>query len=174
MERLEKLERQNRALKLVGLSALLLIAGSWIIGQVRPKRLVTAEEFVLIDAKQRARAKLFIEDGVRPMLALLDENGARPTYFASTPTGPVLRLGNRSGEEIMLAVGGESDSESNVFIEVSDRNGFKTLIGKDRTKNETTNVRPPSAASVVLSKGPSLGAIIRGQSEDRKALWSAP
>jgi hypothetical protein len=73
--------------------------------QGKPERVVKAEEFILVDAKGIPRARLAIEDGIKPMLALLDEDGARANYFMLTPTGPVLRLGNRGGEEIMLVVG---------------------------------------------------------------------
>jgi hypothetical protein len=126
------------------------------------KNVLTAGEFVLVDAKGNPRARLSMEDGIKPMLALLDEDGVRANYFMLTPTGPVLRLGNRQGEEIMLSLGdylGESrplPDHPIVWISISDRNGFNTLIGKmaDRPEEEeagrSTGV---SAASIVLSGG---------------------
>jgi hypothetical protein len=101
------------------------------------------------------------------MLALLDENGASSSYFVLTPTGPVLRLGHRGGEEIILAVGeyfvGDKP-EPCVFISLSDRDGFATTIGRGRLREEKTLTEAlvsVAAASLLLSK-------------DHEVLWSAP
>jgi hypothetical protein len=131
----------------------------------QPERIVKAEEFVLVDSRGRASARLAMEDGDSPMLALMYEDGARPNYFMMTPTGPVLRLGNRDGEEIMLVLGDCSGGhEACAFVHIADRNGYTTTIGRGRPNDEEIDRETWArfaASSVVLSK-------------NREVIWSAP
>ena len=52
-----------------------------------PRKISVAEEFVLVDPKGKARARLAMEDGIRPMLALINEEGTRTNYFTLTDGG---------------------------------------------------------------------------------------
>jgi hypothetical protein len=53
--RLEKLEKQNRRLRRVGVGALMVVASVLLMGQARTSRTVTASKFVLLDSHGRAR-----------------------------------------------------------------------------------------------------------------------
>ena len=55
MERLEKLEKQNRRLKQVGAVALVLAASILLMGQAPARRTVEANEFILKDASGNVR-----------------------------------------------------------------------------------------------------------------------
>jgi hypothetical protein len=74
-QRLEKVERQNRRLKMVAAVVLALAVAGLVMGQALPRaRIVEAEGFVLKDGAGKARAGLVMyNDG--PMLALYDETG---------------------------------------------------------------------------------------------------
>ncbi len=59
VERLEKVERQNRRLRLIGVAILVLAVGGLLMGQALPRqRTVIAEEFILKDANGKGRASL--------------------------------------------------------------------------------------------------------------------
>jgi len=51
-ERLTHLERENRRLKIAGLLAIMLVASVFVMGQVRPSRVLEAEAFVLRDSNR--------------------------------------------------------------------------------------------------------------------------
>jgi len=75
--RLEKVEQQNRKLKMVGVVVLGLAVAGMVMGQAMPRaQIVEAEGFVLKDAAGKVRAKLNVgKDG--PGLTLADENKPR-------------------------------------------------------------------------------------------------
>jgi hypothetical protein len=76
LERLEKLERQNRKLKRAGVLALLVVGSLVLMGQAAPKsRTVEGEKFVLRDGRGRVRAKLDTDVDSSPALKLSDANG---------------------------------------------------------------------------------------------------
>ena len=131
-----------------------------------PQRIVVAEEFILVDADGKARARLAMEDGVCPMLSLINRNGTVGNYFILTEGGGVLHVGNQEGEEIILSVVNSGDNEKAVKIWLGDRDGFQTLIGREEAHSEINElpgrVRGVSAASVALTD------------KDGKVLWSAP
>ena len=58
MNRLERLEKQNRRIKQIGALALILIASVLLMGQASSKRTVEANQFMLKDTSGRLRATL--------------------------------------------------------------------------------------------------------------------
>ena len=71
MGRLEKLERQNRHMKQMGVVVLILVAAVLLMGQASPPRTVEANEFILRDGNGRVRGRLAMTpDG--PHFALID------------------------------------------------------------------------------------------------------
>jgi hypothetical protein len=127
-----------------------------------PRRIVVAEEFILVDANGKARARLAMEDGVCPMLSLMNEDRTRNNVFILTADGSgILRLGNREGEEIILSVANtKRETDKVVSIVLVDRDGFQTRIGREHVG--ASKIRGDSAASVALTD------------KDGKVLWSAP
>ena len=75
-ERLERLERENRRIKSVGLAASLLAVCTLIMGQTHSPRTLEAEKFVLRDATGRMRADLsMLPYEIGPSLSLYDADG---------------------------------------------------------------------------------------------------
>ena len=148
------------------------------------ERVVRAEAFVLVDAQGKPRAKLvmaqqddFIVAGERlsesdrnsPALFLLDDDGCATTFFTLGPQGPVLKLGDVSGNEVLLTVGyGRGDT----FVRISDADGFQTFIGKDWPVGHRSGDPRYGFAPAIEGKATSAASVIL--SKDGKVLWSAP
>ena len=73
--RLDKMERQNRRLKLAGLVLLVLAAAGLLMGQALPKRIIEAEKFLVKDRQGKVRAKLEVGEHDTPSLFLYDKEG---------------------------------------------------------------------------------------------------
>ena len=126
--RIDRLERENRRNKRLGLSVLV-IAGLMItLGQARPQQpdVIRATKFVLVDENGQQRATLGIENG-GPALVLEDTNGRgvvqlqvpkipdKPSLYLSDPresarvelamtmNGPVLHFTDKTGTRVRLA-----------------------------------------------------------------------
>jgi hypothetical protein len=123
--RLDRVERENRRLKLAGLVMLIGLAAVVLMGQVTPPKVtkvVEAEKFVLLDMNGKVRAelnmwpdgspvlKLYSEDkkprvalGVlpddAPSLELFGKVGKARTLLTVEPTGrPLLALYGKDGK----------------------------------------------------------------------------
>jgi len=146
-ERLEKLERQNRRMKLAGVGALVIAGAVVLMGQASgPRTLpeVRANSFVLVDANGQRRAMLaMFSDG--PGLAPYDPTGqprAELTVFSSGPdlqmedangkvrVGPTVFLGK---PELVL-IGANEKAEADLFVDsiapaltFSDTNGSQRV-----------------------------------------------
>jgi len=85
LERIEKLERSNRRLKLGGLVLLVGLAATGVMGQARQPQTVEAQEFVVKDAGGVVRARL----GTSPAAASLSlfHDGGRVSLVASGGRG---------------------------------------------------------------------------------------
>lgn len=86
--RLGKLERQNRWLKRVGLAVLLGAAATLLMGQASPKRILTAQEYLLLDSRSEVRARLWMSPA-GPSLVFYDMNGQGRTVVGFLDSGPV-------------------------------------------------------------------------------------
>jgi hypothetical protein len=108
-ERLEKLERQNRRMKLAGLGAVVIAGAFVLMGQASgpgsdwktvsggPPE-VRAKSFVLVDANGETRARLYMSAPAKgPELDLLDAKGNPRVELAVTSNGPALQLNDASG-----------------------------------------------------------------------------
>jgi len=126
--RIEKLERENRHIKRLGLTALVVTGLIISIGQARPQQpdVIRATKFVLVDENGQQRATLGIENG-GPALVLEDTNGRgvvqlqvpkipdKPSLYLSDPresarvelamtmNGPVLHFTDKTGTRVRLA-----------------------------------------------------------------------
>jgi hypothetical protein len=74
VERLERLERQNRLLRRAGVVGLFLVGSLLWMGQTRPARILEAQKFVLRDANGKRQAEFGQVDGW-PALVFLDSAG---------------------------------------------------------------------------------------------------
>jgi hypothetical protein len=116
--RVEKLERQNKRIKQIGILLLVLAGSIFVMGQARAVRSIESTKFVLKNAKGKKRAELgfrldgpelafyddkektllsigLLEDG--PSLLVWDSQGKKMASFGLTLTGPMLSLSDQNG-----------------------------------------------------------------------------
>ena len=94
IERLEKLERQNRLMKQAGAVALVVAAAVVLMGQASRNRTLEANAFILRDSTGPL-ARLEVENG-RPILSLLDPVKRHPVVrLIGTAEGGALFLYDR-------------------------------------------------------------------------------
>ena len=85
---LDRLERENRRLKIAVVVVLAVIAGTALTAQPPPAEQITAQEFVLVDASGETRALLNMAP--HPTLSFYDEDGEPTMILGLGPDGPVL------------------------------------------------------------------------------------
>ncbi len=156
--RLDRLERENRRLKLAGAILLLALAAVGAMGQVLPKavpKVIEAERFVLRDTKGKIVAILGADAPGTPALSLHDQNEKVRAALAIAADGrPFLALLDQNGKQrAALSVGVDGTSA----LLLSDQNG-KLRAGM--TATGTVEQRP--ASSLVLFD------------RDGKVIWRVP
>lgn len=143
--RLEKIERQNRRLKLAG--ALLLILGSSLLLMgtfSSPSRTVKAEHFALLDPRGKVRARLSTigesaalsfhdphgltrasltvgGDGF-PGLVFHDQHGEVRVFLGVVDGEPILGLRDHSGTQRAMVKLGKADGTPSIFVTDTDGN----------------------------------------------------
>ncbi len=150
-QRLDRLERENRRLKIAGAILLLALAAVGAMGQVLPKavpKVVEAERFVVRDTKGKVLATLGTEASGLPALVLSDQNGKRRAgLFVLADGEPHLGLFDQNEKRrAVLAV--LADGAPALFL--ADQNG------KDR------------AGLVLDTSGPSL--VLRDENDKIRAV----
>ncbi len=100
-ERLEKLERQNRWMKCVGLAGIALVGCLFLMAQVPPANgTIEEQEFVLRDKAGNVRGRLGMNEA-GPGLSIYDATGIDRVGLRAGEDGPVLVL--RSGKNKIQA-----------------------------------------------------------------------
>jgi hypothetical protein len=101
LERLEKLERQNRRLKYGGLAILIAFGALAIIGQMAyTRRVIRAKEFQLVDSHGKVMGRMRV-DGNDPQLELFNQHGVSAVAlyaYDKGNTGQLLLSSVDSGE----------------------------------------------------------------------------
>jgi len=121
-QRVEKLEKANRRLKLGGVLALTLVGCLLLLGVASPKRTVEAEAFILRDANGGMRALLGM--GVEgPMLHLYDANALSRALLQVTVSGSAVGFFDANGK-LRVVVG---VTEGTPELELLDANGKVTF-----------------------------------------------
>ena len=191
VERLQKVEKQNRTLKRFGLGFLLLIGAAVTMGQARPSRTAEAEQFVVKDPQGHMRAMLGFSLGA-PMLNLYDKVGVTKASLVVGANGiPVLSLFDAAGNQTVSLANGEDGptlglqegagrplsvgelikqpgvaihvAKDQIALMVEDREGFAAVLGTaDLVTPRTGETHRTSAASFVLFD------------KDKNVIWSAP
>jgi len=100
VERLERLERQNRLLKRAGVIGLFLVGSLLWMGQTRPVRMLEAQRFVLRDANGKRQAELGQIDG-SPALVFFDSAGRMTALFGMESGEPHIVIYGPSVEKIV-------------------------------------------------------------------------
>ena len=144
---------------------------------------IEAESFILKDANGRVRAELSM-GGTGPSFKLRDQSGSALVTLSlndAAPGGPFVLLSDpqhRAGLSMSVLEGAGSQlsltgeradiqahigvTSNGTTLELSDQDGFSTIIGDGAQHSKGGQTKKPSAASITLF------------SKDRKVLWSAP
>jgi len=155
--RVAGLERQNRRMKRLSIAAIALLGIVVCMGQSKPPAAgtLTAEQFVVVDAKGRPRATLGMEDG-SPQFTLTNSRGQNAVLIevpatpdkaavylrdpqessmlelAMTMNGPVVHLSDKSGVRARLAT-----NELNApLLSVTNAAGHELFIVTDKKNGQ--------------------------------------
>lgn len=180
VERLEKVEKQNRRMKRAGLAVLLGCVGILTMGRARPSHTVEADRFLVRDSAGRIRVEI-ADSPTGPALRFLSSDGKEqaslsgaelsvsgPSTASGRPTlvltGIGLTLLDTKGNEISLGgVLNPDRPELAPGIFVADAQGFKAALGVGSlVTTETDETHTTSAASLRLF------------GKDGKVFWSTP
>jgi len=168
--RLEKLERENRRMKKIGIAAIVFASVLFISGQAKSNKVVEANEFRLLDASGKERASLHVFHGQAELSIGSD------VLLGTDPNGPFLIMGPSTGKGTMtlnpdnLSLEGpvgkfivtldESDGPN---LTIEDNEGYSSVLGRsDLVQTKTGKKEQTPAASLVLF------------AKDKKVLWAAP
>ncbi len=187
-ERIERLERQNRRMK-VAVSALVvaLVGGVLLTGPLSPRqakaqaaatpRIVEAREFRVVDAKGRERASLKTHKAGSG-LVFYDENGKLRAMLCTTKDGSNLVLADENGKVRVSADARKDDQDSKY-------DGGPTLQLYNESHNTrlmlTVHNNQPVIALLdengnyraLLDVGKDGGAL-HFADENQKTIWKAP
>jgi hypothetical protein len=180
VERLSKLEGQNRRLKRGGAAILAALSTLVLMGQAAPSpRVVEAQRFVLKDANGNVRGWMGVigkgseltlgNVNAQPMMGLMvSEDSSDLHFFGSRKSG--MTLGVNSGDPALSMMGAEGIGGAGITIAkdgpsltLQDGRGFSAVVGTAQLETPTNGkTHQTSAASVVLfDKG-------------KKVIWQAP
>lgn len=136
--RLERVEKQNRRLKALGLVAAALMASVFLMGQARPQRSLETENLTIRSPDGRPVASLFADRQGFPRFWMLDPQGAirlsmsvvedgtaYVTVWSSAPFGSDQSAQQTPRSYISLSAGYEGPSR----VSVTDQNGREIWTG---------------------------------------------
>ena len=192
VERLERIEKQNRILRRVGLALLLLPLALLVMGQARQPRTVEAEKFVLVDSSGKTWAALQVgqtepysiggmkvPEGVTAKLSFFGPNGEERMVLGVSSMSAGLHLNDTAGKPtalianmgrdtpIVQLVQGENLLTATVgnngpWLALTDKDGFGAMLGNANSIVARTGEKRRTSAA-------SLHLVSSG-----KVLWSAP
>jgi hypothetical protein len=180
VERLHKLEAQNRRMKCRGIAILAALSALVLMGQAAPvPRVVEAQKFVLKDANGSVRGWLgIIGNGseltlgnadLQPRMTLMvSVDSSDLHFFGSRKSG--MTLGVDSGDPAISMIGADGKGGAGITfgrngpsLTLEDAKGFSTVLGSTQLQNAANNEsQHTSGASVVLLDG------------DKKVIWRTP
>ena len=102
--RLEKLERENRRMRKIGIVAGVVVSMFIVGGQAKTNKVVEANEFHLVDASGKVRAKLSMVL-TEPSLSFRDANGDEVVALGNYGGLPNLSLGKDKSPRAFLSAG---------------------------------------------------------------------
>ena len=189
-DRVNKLEVQNRRLKLAGVAVVIMASAVLLMGQARSSRAVEASEFRLIDTNGKTRARLAVGVGGGPTLTFFDSKDLPVAGIDGGKEPSLFLTGWDSAAHILLRITKDSygldlaDKRPRATLSVSNNStGLdfwdeygdpQATMSVDKSSGNITfrNARGKVSSQWVDSRaaGPSL--VLYDRSE--KAVWSAP
>src|SRR6266576_2526528 len=103
--RVEKLERENRRMKKIGIVAAVVVSTLIIGGQAKTNKVVEANEFRLLDASRKVRALLSMSVSGGPELTFNDASGDFVVALSTTPSPSLTLRPIGTGESVYLHAG---------------------------------------------------------------------
>ena len=189
-DRVNKLEVQNRRLKLAGVAVVIMASAVLLMGQARSSRAVEASEFRLIDTNGKTRARLAVGVGGGPTLTFFDSKDLPVAGIDGGKEPSLFLTGWDSAAHILLRITKDSygldlaDKRPRATLSVSNNStGLdfwdeygdpQATMSVDKSSGNITfrNAKGKVSSQWVDSRatGPSL--VLYDRSE--KAVWSAP
>jgi len=199
--RLEKLERENRRMKKIGIVAVVFASVLFISGQAKTDKVVEANEFRLVDSAGKVRALLSMGSG--PELSFYSDHGTVVADIWTTPdpglylgepgtkgtaviragtpetkppTDPILYLGGPAGN-VQLA-GGTARSirifgPAGMFTMTNDQNGPNiTLVDNEGYSTEVGKTAFVHPKTGKKEQARAASLVLFDN--DGKVMWSAP
>jgi hypothetical protein len=185
LDRLARLEKQNRRFKLLAVATLVGVTLLLVMGQASPKKTVEANEFILRDDSGNIRARLFM--AAKQTTKLTIEGKSVPATRNPTPTlalygekqeakawlnDQVVGFNSSQGDYVnaMLGMGllALTSGDSTVAVQpptirMTDAQGFSAVLGETELQTtHTGETQKTSAASLVLFD------------KDKNVIWKAP
>lgn len=179
--RLEKLERENRRLKKIGIVAAVVVSAVIVGGQAKTNKVVEADEFRLVDASGKVRGKFSTNNLGQTLLTLTDSSEQISAALGTGTQGSSLVLNANADTWVRLSTpkgiigglhmggpGGKLDvtldnDNGGPNLSVEDKDGYSSVLGRsDLVLTKTGKKEQTPAASLVLFD------------KDKKVLWSAP
>jgi len=186
LQRLEKVEKENRRLKQAWWVVVLIPVALSLMGQMGRSRRVEAEGFILRDASGKVRAEL-LPTTSGASLGLSDPSGNLRVVLATSEKGPGLVLaGTDQRPQLSLSAGGDGpsllqyDDKGMVRLELAQR--LRLFDAKDKVRvalgvsEETATIgfnysdQSPAVVLGAQSDGPAVLLLDR----QGKITWSAP
>jgi hypothetical protein len=171
LSKIERLEKENRRVKQIMTSGLLILCCAFFMGQSRPGRTIEAERFIVKDSSGKTRGEFGVDHS--------DAGGATLTVGSLVAGGR-----GTSGEKYLVTLHGgdyawinlraadsreyingrlNNETDDGALFSVTDGKDYETDIGNtDLLSPRTGEKHSTSAASVVLF------------GKDKTVLWSAP
>jgi hypothetical protein len=167
-DRLARLERENRSLKVAGLLVLLVAASVFLMGQAQPTT-VEAENFVVKDNRGRIVAQLsasYSEDYRQSWagLSLFDADQQTRTYFSNANNRGSFRIAAADGGVIYMTAEPDGDARIRVF-------------GPSGLDGPVANIRMlpgGETVSIFLADGNDLRAVLQHTRGKPVWFWTAP
>jgi hypothetical protein len=181
--RLEKLERENRRMKKIGIVTVVFASVLFISGQAKTNKVIEANEFHLVDGAGKVRGTFVTNNDGQTLLRLSDSTGQVVANFGTGTQGSSLFLGSTNSKQQIVFVnpgikgiptlqmsgsGGNLEvtldrDSGGPSLTIEDSDGYSSALGRsDLVLTKTGKKEQTPAASLVLFD------------KDKKVLWSAP
>ena len=189
-DRVNKLEVQNRRLKLAGLAVVIMASAVLLMGQARSSRAVEASEFRLIDANGKTRARLAVGVGGGPTLTFFDSKDLPVAGIDGGKEPSLFLTGWDSAAHILLRITKDSygldlaDKRPRATLSVSNNStGLdfwdeygdpQATMSVDKSSGNITfrNAKGRVSSQWIDSRTTGTSLVLYDKSE--KAVWSAP
>lgn len=131
LRRLNRLERQNRALRYLFLLIFLIIAGVVLMGQSQTNETIQAQRFILTDADGTTRAMLSTNEQGGANLVLVDAKGKQRVNLGMTLSETLLSMLDADAK-VRTMLG--TDNAHGTFLSINSANGRRRAELADNKK----------------------------------------